>query len=87
LLPLQYPLGDESIAKTPLVKLKKNTTVLRCRPSELYLGASTSRKSLHVGVYWDNNVFEEDIVTEWLEEVRAAIDFYLGSGTQVQVKL
>ncbi|KAF9562551.1 hypothetical protein CPC08DRAFT_687538 [Agrocybe pediades] len=82
LLPLEYPIGKQRRSKAPLLELKNSATVLRCRPSELYLGASTSRQKLHIIVYWDNNVFDEDVVTEWMEEVRAAIDYYLGDGAQ-----
>lgn len=60
--------------------------MLRCRPTELYLGASTSAQQLRLIVYWDNNVFDEALVTEWLGEVRNAIDYYLGED-DVRTKL
>lgn len=61
--------------------------MLHCRPTELYLGASTSAQRLRLIVYWDNNVFEEDLITEWLDEVKNAVDFYLGQDADVRTKL
>lgn len=61
--------------------------MLHCRPTELYLGASTSRQQLRLIIYWDNNVFDEAIVTEWLEEVKNAVDFYLGQDEGPESKL
>lgn len=58
--------------------LVSSQTRLHCRPAELYLGAATTRQQLHLNVYWDNNVYEEDTVNEWLMEVRNAVQFYLG---------
>ena len=51
---------------------------LRCRPSELYLGALTSRGALQFFCYADVNVYEEEIVYEWVEEVAKAAVAYLG---------
>jgi hypothetical protein len=74
LLPREYPVGS----KQPTISLKTSATMLRCRPAELYLGAATSRQQLHTSIFWDENVFDEGLVRDWLEEVRHAINFYLG---------
>ena len=54
---------------------------LRCRPSELYLGALTSRGALQFFCYADTNVYEEDVVREWVQEVAQATVAYLGKET------
>lgn len=56
---------------------KNGSGKLHCRPTELYLGASTSRRQLRIGASWDNNVIGEELVGEWLEEVKKAVEFYL----------
>ncbi|KAH7909778.1 hypothetical protein BJ138DRAFT_187093 [Hygrophoropsis aurantiaca] len=53
-------------------------THLHARFGELYLGASTSRKELQYFVFYDGNVFEQEVVKEWLDEVRDATMWYLG---------
>jgi hypothetical protein len=52
--------------------------MIRCRPAELYLGAATSQQQLNITISWDENVFDEGLVRDWLEEIRGAINFYLG---------
>ncbi|KAF9234344.1 hypothetical protein BU15DRAFT_79095 [Melanogaster broomeanus] len=51
---------------------------LHARPGQLYLGAVTIHKQLHMKVFYDVNVFEEAIAREWLDEVRDAVVWYLG---------
>jgi hypothetical protein len=51
---------------------------LHARPAELYVGAATSRKQLHLSVFYDGNVYEESVVREWLEEIKDAALWYLG---------
>ena len=62
----------------PTLLLLSSDLRLRCRPGELYLGASTSNGKLHLKFFWDGNVFEDDAVKEWLNEVRDAVVWYLG---------
>jgi len=40
-----------------------------------------------MNLFWDNNVFDEDVVTEWLNEVQCATDFYLGHDNNSRVYL
>jgi hypothetical protein len=56
--------------------------MLHCRPSELYLGASTFYQQLRFYIFWDQNVFDRETVEEWLGEVRGAAEFYLGQAKQ-----
>ena len=53
-------------------------TRLHTRPAELYLGALSSRGRLSMYVFYDGNVYEEEVVSEWLDEVRGAVLWYLG---------
>lgn len=57
-------------------------TYLRCRPTELYLGASTSKNRLSFFLYWDSNTYSDDLVREWAEEVKSATLHYLGQCPQ-----
>lgn len=57
-------------------------TYLRCRPTELYLGASTSKQRLCFFLYWDSNAYSDDLVREWAAEVKAAALHYLGQCPQ-----
>ncbi|KAF5380923.1 hypothetical protein D9615_004016 [Tricholomella constricta] len=76
LLPRHYPLAREC-SPTPRLYLHTSGTKLHCRPAELYLGASTTRQQLHLNVFWDMNVYDEDTVKEWLHEVREATKVFL----------
>ncbi|KAF9484726.1 hypothetical protein BDN70DRAFT_849389 [Pholiota conissans] len=87
LLPRQYPVGYDKESNRPSLWFINDTSMLHCRPTELYLGASTSQEKLRLLVYWDNNVFDEAVVTEWLNEVKNAIEFYLGQDEVPQSKL
>ncbi|KAF9219485.1 hypothetical protein BS17DRAFT_717203 [Gyrodon lividus] len=53
-------------------------THLHCRPAELYLGASQCHERLQYNVFYDGNVYDDDVVREWLIEVREATLWYLG---------
>ncbi|KAJ3723437.1 hypothetical protein C8R42DRAFT_37269 [Lentinula raphanica] len=77
LVPPRYPRDSESTA--PTLHLVKSTTHLRCRPTELYLGASTAQGQLSLNIFWDENVYTRDVVEEWLNEVRGATESFLGA--------
>ncbi|KAH7922095.1 hypothetical protein BV22DRAFT_1131716 [Leucogyrophana mollusca] len=62
----------------PRLLLEYSRTHLQCRPAELYLGTSTSRKQLHSSVFFDANVYDPAVVQEWLDEVSNATLWYLG---------
>lgn len=91
ILPSHYPLDPENPINSsrkesdtsqrtihPTLLLLSSDLRLRCRPGELYLGASTSNDKLHLKFFWDGNVFEDGAVKEWLDEVRDAVVWYLG---------
>lgn len=42
----------------------------------------TSRKMLQYHIFYDRNVFSDDVVAEWLDEVRVATIWYLGQGQE-----
>ncbi|KAG7447896.1 uncharacterized protein BT62DRAFT_946652 [Guyanagaster necrorhizus] len=83
LLPREFPVGG----KTPKIYLHWSGTRLRCRPGEIYLGASTFRDELELVVLWDNNVTEEAIIEEWLQEVKRATSYYLLENDREEAKL
>ncbi|KAG6866976.1 hypothetical protein C0991_003892 [Blastosporella zonata] len=87
ILPRYYPL--EARGSSAQIFLHASGVRLHCRPAELYLGASTIQKRLHLFIYWDKNVYEEDVVKEWLEEVRGAAEVFLGGAapSKVQARL
>lgn len=74
-------------SEKPNLHVHSSRTHLRCRPAELYLGASTSRRQLHLSVSWDGNVYDETIVKEWLEEVKNAAEWYFVNELGQQAKL
>ncbi|KAF8556518.1 hypothetical protein OG21DRAFT_1483007 [Imleria badia] len=75
--PSPLPSGSEA-DKPPKITVEDWRTHLYTRPAELILAASTTRGQLKMYVHFDANVFEESVVTEWLDEVRDAMLWYLG---------
>lgn len=55
-----------------------STNRLRCRPGELYLGAYTTRQRVKIFVFWDGNVYDREMVCEWITGVKEAFEWYLG---------
>jgi len=66
------------------VHLLSSDLRLRCRPGEIYLGASTSNGKLHLKFFWDGNVFDDSTVKEWLDEVKGAVLWYLAGDIAVK---
>lgn len=81
LLPREYPLprGDMAPALSPRLRLLSAAHSLRCRPGELYLGASTSQGQMSIFTCIDANTWDPQLVLEWMEEVKDAALFYLGN--------
>ncbi|KAJ7449890.1 hypothetical protein FB451DRAFT_742944 [Mycena latifolia] len=71
----------------PSLTLQNSETFLHCRTGELYLGAGTFREQLSFSLFWDKNVFSDDIVQEWVGETRHAMQLYLGDGLTLGSKL
>lgn len=65
------------IPATPTIKIIKSWKKLSVRAGELYLGAETKDQELSIFVSWDGSVFEDELVKEWLEEIRKATEYYL----------
>ncbi|KIK65679.1 hypothetical protein GYMLUDRAFT_39184 [Collybiopsis luxurians FD-317 M1] len=96
LVPPYYPRAPASAhpqtrPASPTLHLIKSTTRLRCRPAELYLGAASSRGQLRLTIFWDENVYERDVVQEWLDEVVGATEWFLcadvnGVGKDTQIR-
>lgn len=76
-LPAEYPLNRERTSASAL-HLHAFRCNFRCRPTHLWLGAHSSRQQLLIMIYWDANVYEAELISEWLDEIREAIYFYLG---------
>lgn len=72
LFPEFYPISGE-----PVLRLVASGVILHCRPKELYLGAATGRGQLRLYIYFDANVYDANLVREWLDEVQGAIKHYL----------
>ena len=67
---------------TPKIVMENVHTHLYTHPAELYLGAFTSRGELCMFVHYDRNVYEDEVVKEWLDEVKGAVMWYLGQSHQ-----
>ena len=61
----------------PDIKVVAMRSFLHCRPMELYLGASTFLKRLKFYIFWDGNVYDGDVVEDWLQELVEATKVYL----------
>jgi len=75
-----YPGSDRTLPEaptTPTIKIIKSWKKLSVRVGELYLGAETKDHELSIFVSWDGNVFKDELVEEWLEEIRKATEYYL----------
>ncbi|KAI0029368.1 hypothetical protein K488DRAFT_22700, partial [Vararia minispora EC-137] len=53
---------------------------LRCRPGELYLGLNMANSTLNFTIFYDANAYADEVVQEWLDEVRGATIYFLGGG-------
>ncbi|KAJ6572914.1 hypothetical protein B0H10DRAFT_2350920 [Mycena sp. CBHHK59/15] len=87
LVPREYPIHKTGASARPLLYLRTSESLLHCRTGELYLGARTSGQQLHFIVYWDKNVFSEDLVREWVAEIQQATHMYLGGTQGLESKL
>ncbi|KIJ65776.1 hypothetical protein HYDPIDRAFT_27009 [Hydnomerulius pinastri MD-312] len=74
------PVPDEIVrqGETPRLHVEYWRTHLHARPAELYLGASTSQRQLQFFTFYDQRVFGDEIVREWLGEIKDATLWYLG---------
>lgn len=56
------------------------TTSLLSRATDLYLSAASVHGELRFIVLSDRNVYSDELVSEWLDEIKAAAEWYLGGG-------
>jgi hypothetical protein len=76
----------ETDGPEPVLKLYPGITQARCRPAQLYLGSWTIADQLHLNTFHDANVYDDDMVQQWLGEVKAAVEWYLGGSEQEEVE-
>ncbi|KAG9309522.1 hypothetical protein JVU11DRAFT_10496 [Chiua virens] len=63
---------------TPKVILEDWSTRLHNRSGGVYLGALTWGGRLKMYAHYDGNVYEEEVIREWMEELKGAVLWYLG---------
>ena len=67
------------LLEKPLLRLNDLVPYLRCRIGELYLIVMGREGALRFGCWYDSNVYEEDLVQEWVAEIVAATRHFLVS--------
>lgn len=91
ILPYEYPIQTTSGSNPARLPVRLRITDyiihLRCRPSELYLGALTMRGQLQFFSYSDTNTYDPLIVEGWMEEVCNAAIHYLGESSTTKARL
>ncbi|KAG9314855.1 hypothetical protein JVU11DRAFT_3952 [Chiua virens] len=63
---------------TPKIALVDSWLHLHARPAELYITAWSFRGRMKLVASFDNNIFEHAVATEWLDEIKGAVVWYLG---------
>ncbi|KAG1736437.1 uncharacterized protein EDB91DRAFT_505789 [Suillus paluster] len=78
-------------AKTPRLHIEFWRVHLHAHPAELYLAASSMHQQLHYFTSYDQRVFSEETMQEWMRELKDATLWYLGQShgdeTRLQSKL
>ena len=93
-MPSQYPLSPEHplsyyqySARSPsrpkdnrsrLFRIIDTATTLLSRATDLYLSAVSINGELRFILLSDENVYSEELTSEWMDEVKAAAEWYLG---------
>ncbi len=70
-----------------LLRIIDSATVLHARPMEFFLGNSTERDHIGIGVTFDANVYTKADAEEFIDECRRAALFYLGVDLASRSKL
>src|SRR6267154_5760664 len=65
-------------AKTPRLHVEYWRTHIHVHPAELYLSASYGQQQLQYFTCYDQRVFSEEIIQEWVREIKDATLWYLG---------
>jgi len=61
-----------------MIVVREFQAYIRGGPHLLYLTMMGNFGRLWVGCWWDGNSYEDKMVREWVDEVAAAAQFYLG---------
>lgn len=61
------------------IRFISSSTQVKSRPTDLYLGSAIRDKQVFFWISWDENLYEESVIQEWLDEFEAAAEWYLGS--------
>ncbi|RXW18668.1 hypothetical protein EST38_g7185 [Candolleomyces aberdarensis] len=84
-LPWEYRSSDKDhlagSQQATAIELLQVRSFLHCRPTELYLGASTFRERLKFHIFWDGHVYDTEVVHQWLAELMEATRAYLCNGS------
>ncbi|KIJ68173.1 hypothetical protein HYDPIDRAFT_83607 [Hydnomerulius pinastri MD-312] len=77
--PSTAPTHDEhGDATAPRLRVVDCQSYMHCQPGELYISSAVFQEQLVMRVFFDANAYDEEMVQEWLEEVKAACVWYLG---------
>ena len=66
MFPLAYPLNS---SEKPILKILDLKPISRAFPGQLYVFAGFQNKMLRIFVFWDSNVYDDVLVTEWANEI------------------
>lgn len=72
---------------SPILRILEAVSRLHARPAEFYLAAGTSRGILGLQIIFDKNVYDVPTTQEWLDEVIAGAEWYLGQESDARGKL
>lgn len=83
ILPLSYPSAGPKV-----VEIVENNTIARTFPGQFYITAGTRDEKLILGSFWDANVYDDEMVSQWMRNLVGFIKEYLGVNGEVsQVRL
>lgn len=103
IMPLHYPLPpthplspqrhptqrsvSPQVSGETLLHILDSGPIVHPRPTDFYLSVSSSRGHIKFSLLWDRNVYANELMSEWLDEVLAATEWYLGGEMKVQGRL
>ncbi|KAG2153423.1 hypothetical protein DEU56DRAFT_727136 [Suillus clintonianus] len=86
-LPWSPPAAAFEDAKTPRLHVEYWRAHPQGHPAELYLGASSVRQQLQYFASYDQHVYSDEIVMEWIRELKDATLWYLGQSHGSEISL
>lgn len=81
------PVDDVEDAKTPRLHIEYWRSHVHAHPGELYFGSSFANQQLQYFTSYDQRVFSEETVQEWMRELKDAAMWYLGQSHDDKVSL